>query len=320
MSYEVICAESHMADKVAPILEPLGCQLRTVLLPELSETELCRELATASAALGGGEYYSAKVFNEAQNLKIVARHGVGVDHVDLEAAAEHGVWVTNTPGATNHSVAEFTIGLILSALRHIQTMAADIKQGTFVRRQGEELGRLTIGVVGAGGIGKEVLRLARAFGAQALAFDIYPDEQFAEQHQVTYVSLDDLLQQADIVSLHCGLDDSTERMIGASQLKLMKPSALLINTARPQIIDKEALVACLEGNGIAGAAIDVWETAPEPVPVDDPLLRLDSVLATSWAAFNTLGAVETMCRVAAEEIARVFKGEKPLNAVNTPVL
>ena len=100
----------------------------------------------------------------------------------------------------------------------------------------------------------------------------------------------------------------------------MKSSAYLVNTGRPAIVDKQALIASLESRTIAGAAIDVWETAPEPVPVDDPLLRLDSVLATSWAAFNTLGAVETMCRVAAEEIARVFKGEKPLNAVNTPVL
>lgn len=318
MSYDVICAQTHMLEKVTPILAPIGCQLRTVSLQDLSEGDFCQELSTAAAVLAGGEYYSAKAFDASQGLKIVARHGVGVDHVDLEAAGQHGVWVTNTPGATNHAVAEFTIGLILSALRHIQTMASDIKQGVFVRTQGEELGRLTIGVVGTGGIGKEVIRLARAFGAKALAFDIHRNEQFADQYQVAYVSLDELLQQADIVSLHCGLDDSTVGMIGEQQLKLMKPSALLVNTARPQIIDKEALVACLEGKGIAGAALDVWETAP--VPIDDPLLRLKNVLATSWSAFNTLGAVDTMCRVAAEEIARVLQGEKPLHAVNVPVL
>ena len=307
-----------MLEKVTPILAPIGCALRTVPLQDLNEADFCQELSTAAAVVAGGECYSATAFDAARALKIVARHGVGVDHVDLEAAAQHGVWVTNTPGATNHAVAEFTIGLILSVLRHIPTMASDIKQGIFVRTQGEELGRLPIGVIGAGGIGKEVIRLARSFGAKALACDIHHDEQFANQYQVAYLSLDQLLQQADIVTLHCGLDDSTHEMIGERQLKLMKPRALLVNTARPEIIDREALVACLEGKGIAGAAIDVWETAP--VPVDDPLLRMENVLATSWSAFNTVGAVETMCRVAAEEIARVLQGEQPLHAVNVPVL
>ena len=317
MSHDVICAQPHMPDQVTEILAPIGCQLRVVPLETLTEDEFCREIATAAGVVAGGEYYTPNVFRAAQHLKIVARHGVGVDHVDLEAAAQHGVWVTNTPGATNGAVAEFTIGLILNLLRHIPNMASDMKKGIYASTGGEELGRLTIGVIGAGGIGKEVIRLARGFGALALAYDIRPDRQFADQLQVEYVSLDELLRQSDIVTIHCGLDESTHGLIGESQLKLMKANAYLVNTGRPALIDKQALIACLESRAIAGAAIDVWDTAP--CPADDPLLRLDNVLATPWSAFNTTTAVQNMCRGAAEEIARVLQGQQPLHAVNSPV-
>lgn len=316
MSHDVICALPHIPDQVTEILTPLGCQLRVVPLQTLAEEEFCREIATAVGIVAGGEYYTPNIFRAARNLKIVARHGVGVDHVDLEAAARHGVWVTNTPGATNQAVAEFTIGLILNLLRHIPNMASDMKKGVATNLQGEEFGRLTIGVIGAGGIGKEVLRLSRGFGARAVAYDVYPDQPFADTLQVEYVSLEELLRQADIVTIHCGLDESTQSLIGESQLKLMKSSAYLVNTGRPAIVDKQALIASLESRTIAGAAIDVWDTIPPPA--DDPLLRLDNLLATPWAAFNTKTAVKNMCHRAAEEIARVVQGQRPLHAVNSP--
>lgn len=316
LSYDVINTQAYLSDEAVGILESCGCQLRLVLLETLSEDEFCREIANADAVVAGGEHYTEKIVDVAERLKIIARTGVGVDHVDLNSAAEHGVWVTNTPGATNSAVAEFAIGLMLNCLRHIDRLAVEMKQGKFVRTEGTELGSLTVGVVGAGGIGKEVLRLARAFGAQAVAYDIHPDQKFADQWQVDYLSLDELLQQADIVSIHCGLDESTHGLIGEAQLKLMKPTSLLVNTARAQIVDKTALVASLKEQAIAGAAIDVWETIPcDP---DDPLLKMDNVLTTSWSAFYTTQAVNTMCRVAAEEIARVLSGQQPLHAVNSP--
>ena len=123
MSYEVVLAEPHIEAKVASILEAVNCQLRTVILEELQEAQLSQELATATAVLAGGEYYTSKVLAAAPNLQIIARHGVGVDHVDLEAAAQRGIWVTNTPGATNHAVAEFTVRF------NVEHVAAHYKDG-----------------------------------------------------------------------------------------------------------------------------------------------------------------------------------------------
>ena len=303
-----------MTEEAQRIFTENHCQVRFVRLERLTESEFCQTIVGVEGILAGGEYYTPRVFEAAGQLKIVARSGVGVDHVDLKAAAEHGVWVTNTPGATNTSVAEFTIGLMLSLLRHIATIAAQMKTGNFVRTGGRELAGPTLGVIGTGGIGKEVSRLARAFGTEVLGYDIHPDLDFAQAHQVEYVSLKQLLQQSDIVTIHCGLDENTRGMIGEAELQLMQPTAYLVNTARPQIVDKGALVHCLKTGNLAGAAIDVWETIP--CPADDPLLLLDNVLATSWSAYYTDKAVSNMHRRAAQEIVRVLQGHPPQHPVN----
>lgn len=305
-----------MTEEAQKIFADNHCRVRFIELERLTENEFCQTIVGVEGILAGGEYYTPPVFEAADQLRIVARSGVGVDHVDLKAAAEHAVWVTNTPGATNTSVAEFSIGLMLSLLRHIATLAAQMKTGKFVRTGGRELASLTLGVIGTGGIGKEVTRLARAFGTQVLGYDIHPDLDFAQAHQVEYVSLKQLLQQSDIVTIHCGLDENTRGMIGEAELQLMQPTAYLVNTARPQIVDKGALVNCLKTGKLAGAAIDVWETIP--CPADDPLLQLDNVLATSWSAFYTDTAVSNMHRRAAQEIVRVLQGHPPQHPVNKP--
>jgi phosphoglycerate dehydrogenase-like enzyme len=314
--HQIVNAEPNLTDGAQKIFAENDCQVRFIALEGLTESEFCQTIVGVEGVLAGGEYYTPQVFEAADQLKIVARSGVGVDHVNLKAAAEHGVWVTNTPGATNTSVAEFSIGLMLSLLRHITTLAAQMKTGTFVRTGGRELAGLTLGVIGTGGIGQEVSRLARAFGTQVLGYDIHPDPDFAQAHQVEYVSLKQLLQQSDIVTIHCGLDESTRGMIGEAELQLMQPTAYLVNTARPQIVDKQALVNCLEAGNLAGAAIDVWETIP--CPADDPLLQLDNVLATAWSAFYTDRAVSDMHRRAAQEIVRVLQGHSPEHPVNSP--
>ena len=316
MAHEVINAEPNLTEEAQKIFADNHCRVRFIELERLTENEFCQTIVGVEGILAGGEYYTPPVFEAADQLRIVARSGVGVDHVDLKAAAEHAVWVTNTPGATNTSVAEFSIGLMLSLLRHIATLAAQMKTGKFVRTGGRELASLTLGVIGTGGIGKEVTRLARAFGTQVLGYDIHPDLDFAQAHQVEYVSLKQLLQQSDIVTIHCGLDENTRGMIGEAELQLMQPTAYLVNTARPQIVDKGALVNCLKTGKLAGAAIDVWETIP--CPADDPLLQLDNVLATSWSAFYTDTAVSNMHRRAAQEIVRVLQGHPPQHPVNKP--
>ena len=160
-------------------------------------------------------------------MKIVARSGAGVDHVNLAAATRFGILVTNTPGATSPAVADFTIALILNLLRNIPTMAQAMKSGRWEQFCGRELGALTLGIVGTGSIGREVVKRANAFRATILGFDIQPDAQFAQEHQVRYVSLDELMSQSDVVSLHCPLSDQTRGLIDGRLLGLMKPQAHL---------------------------------------------------------------------------------------------
>ena len=316
MAFEVINTEAFAGD-AETYLQSAGCQTRHVSLKPLSEEEKCRQLQGVHAVIADGETYTPRMFEAADQLKIIARVGVGVDCVDLQCASQHGVWVTNTPGATNNSVAEFAIGMTLNLLRQMHTLAADSKSGTFVRKGGPELGSLTVGAVGAGGIGKQFLRIARGFGAKCLAHDVNPDPQFADQWEVEYVSLEELLQRADVVSVHCGLNDSTRDMIGTTELELMKPTSLLINTGRPRIVNEAALYEHLKAGKIAGAGIDVWD--PFPPNPDDPLLTLDNVLATPWSAFFSEQAVCNMWQRAAREVVRVKRGERPIDPVNEPV-
>ena len=314
MKFEVINTQMNLIAEAKTALEEDGCRTRIVDLEALSEDEMCREISGVEGVIAGGENYTQKVFEAADRLKIISRAGVGVDHIDLQAATNHGVWVANTPGATNKAVGEFTIGLILGLIRKIPIMIRNMKANIFDRLQGRELASLTLGVIGTGGIGKHVIRLARGFGSTILASDIREDVQFAQQFQVRYVSLDELLSQSDVVTIHCGLDENSRGMIGEEQLSRMKNTAYLVNTARGPIVDKQSLIRCLKAGKIAGAAIDPYE--PFPCAPNDPLVQLDNVLPTSWSAFNTQEAVDAIGRTAVQNLLAVRRGERPLYSVN----
>jgi len=222
---------------------------------------------------------TADLLEAAGRLKVLGRAGVGVDNIDVSAASCRGVVVLNATGGNVVSVAEHTLALILALVRHIAQADASLKRGAWERSRfrGIALSGKKLGLLGAGRIGSEVARRARAFGMRVVAYDPYLSPERAEQLGIELVTLASLLREADVVSVHVPLTEETRGLIGARELVLMKPTAYLVNAARGGIVDEKALAEALKAGALGGAALDVFEK--EPVPADHPLLKLENVLA-----------------------------------------
>ena len=219
-----------------------------------------------------------EVLERAHKLKVIGRAGVGVDNIDLDVATRRGVVVLNAPGGNTVSAAELTISLALATVRNIPQADASVRRGEWDRQKfkGIELDGKTLGLVGAGRIGTEVARRARAFGMRVLVYDPYLSKERAEQHHMELVTLPDLLEESDLVSLHCPLTDETKGLIGSKELAMMKKSAYLVNAARGGVIDEDALAQALAEGRLAGAALDVY--AREPITSESPLLQLGNAV------------------------------------------
>lgn len=316
MTFRVHNTQSYLTEEALNLLAENGCEVsyrQWQDLPE-EESEVCREIRGVDAVIAGSEHYTRQVFRAADKLRVVARTGAGIEKIDLEAATEHGVWVTNTPAANGPAVADFTIGLILCLLRNLHGMACDMKQGKWKKFRGRELGNMTLGIVGTGTIGRQVIKRAKGFGTQILGYDLDPDEEFASEWQVRYLPLDDLMAQSDVVTIHVPLNEETCALIDERRLKLMQETAYLVDASRPFVVDRVALLKMLQAREIAGAALDVHD--PETWGPDDPLMRLDNVLATPWTAYNTQEAVARMSISAARDVVAVLQGHTPKYPVN----
>ncbi len=251
-------------------------------------------------------------------LKLIARTGVGVDpsRVDLEAAKEHKVWVTNQPGSNSVAVAELVFGQMIALIRHTHDANRAVKNyrwSEYLKFLGSELAGKTLGIIGMGNIGARVALRARAFEMDLVVCDPYIPESHVTALGGKWVALNQLLTDADLVTIHCPLNRETRRMIGVRELALMKRSAYLINAARGGIIDETALYDVLKESKIAGAALDVIEN--EPPPSDHPLLKLENVLWTPHLGAVTLEASGRGEWGAAQEVVRVLEGKPPKNPV-----
>jgi D-3-phosphoglycerate dehydrogenase len=254
----------------------------------------------------------------AGRLKIIARTGVGVDpsRVDLEAAREFKIWVTNQPGSNAVSVAELVFGQMIALARHTHEANRAVKENRwsdYLKFIGTEMAGKTLGIVGMGNIGMRMAVRARAFEMVLLVYDPYIPESHVTSLGGKWVGLDELLSESDFVTIHCPLSRETRGMIGADRLALMKSSAFLINAARGGIVDEDALYAVLAQRKIAGAVLDV--IANEPPPKDHPLIQLDNVLWTPHIGAMTLEASERGEWGAAEEVIRVLEKKRPKNPV-----
>ena len=262
-----------------PVFDHYGLQ---TIIPEvherLSEEQILAYAGQFDGTLCGDDRYSRRVLERcAPRLKVIAKWGTGVDSIDREAAAELGVALRNTPNAFTLPVADTVMGYLLAFVRKQPWMDRAVKAGVWEKIPGRSLSECTLGVIGVGNIGKAVIRRARPFGMKILATDIVPiAPDFIVEMGVEMTSLEDLMRRADFVSVNCDLNPTSYHIINANSLSWMKPSAVLVNSARGPLVDEPALVRALQTGGIAGAALDVYEV--EPLPADSPLLRLDNVM------------------------------------------
>src|SRR5689334_6570117 len=255
--------------------------------------ELDKAMAAAHALIVRSETrVTASLMAHAPQLRVVARAGTGVDTIDVPAATRRGIAVMNTPGANTVSAGEHAMGLLLALVRRISDAAAAMKRGEWDRKrfEGTELRGKVMGVIGLGRIGGHVAQLARAFGMQVVGHDPFLTPERAGEMHVRLLPVDQLLRTADVVTLHVALTDQTHHLIDANRLKLMKPTAVLINTARGELVDETALADAIKEKRIGGAAIDVF--AQEPLPADSPLRGLERVILTPHLAASTAEAQE----------------------------
>jgi len=234
----------------------------------------------------------------APELRVIGRAGTGVDNIDVDAATKHGIAVLAAPGANTISAAEHTIALLLALFHRIPDAVASMRDGAWDRKRfgGREVSGKRLGVVGVGRIGGRVAEIARALGMTIVAYDPFLPAARAAELGVEPMPLDDLLREADVVSLHLPLTDATHHLIDRDRLAVMKPEAVLVNAARGGLVDHEALLEALESGRLGGAALDVFEV--EPLPMDSPLRRSDRLLVTPHLGAST---AEAQAR-AAEEI------------------
>jgi len=278
--------------------------------------EMAERARDAVAIIPGTDQITREVFEAAPDLKVVSRYGVGYESVDLKAATEFGVVVTNTPGVNSDAVADLAFSLILSLARWIPKHDSLMKQREWKRMVGVEMPGSTLGIIGMGAIGKGVARRAKGFGMRVLAYDVYFDGGFASEHGVEEAGLDELLRESDFVTLHCPVTPETEGLMSAGRIGQMKPTAYLINTARGELVDEDALCHALREGKLAGAAVDVFRTEP---PWGSPLMEIDNVILSPHAGACARQTIERMAFQSVDNALAVLEGKRPTSVVNPEV-
>ncbi len=298
--------ETLLKELAAPLLaagHSFTCWERTD-----DQDELIRRCKGADVLMLANMPLRGDVIRACEHLKFIDVAFTGVDHVDLAAAKEMGVAVSNAAGYSTQAVAELALGQMIALLRNVaQTEERCRHAGTKAGLVGRELGACTVGIIGTGAIGQRTAQLCRAFGSQVLGYAPRPKPE--AEGLLTYVPLEELLRCSDIVSLHCPLNDSTRGMIGAAQLALMKPGAYLVNMARGAVVDSAALADALNSGHLAGAAIDVFETEP-PLAEEHPLLQAKNCRVTPHIAFASSESMALRAKIVFHSLESWLRGEQ----------
>ncbi len=276
-------------------------------------------LKNADAVLCGNDLVVDEALLEmAPGLKVIAKQGAGLDTVDIEAATRHGALVFHTPGVNNQAVADHTFAMILALARKITYCDTSLREKRWEHTKilGLEIWQKTLGLIGLGAIGRCVALRAAGFQMKVVAYDPFWPEDFAAEHHIERMQVEDLLRAADIVSIHAPLTPENRGLINSETLALMKPNALLINAARGGIVREADLYQALKNGVIAGAGLDVFEKEP---PTDSPLLELDNVVLTPHTAAFTHEAMNLMNVVIVDELLDYVAGRKPAHCVNPQV-
>ncbi|MDK1118762.1 MAG: phosphoglycerate dehydrogenase, partial [Anaerolineae bacterium] len=266
-------------DRFRPVLEGYKIKL---IVPEvqerMDEKDLLKYAGQFDGTICGDDRYTARVIEAcAPRLKVISKWGTGIDSIDAEACSRYGIKIGRTPNAFTTPVADSVLSYILSFARQQPWMDKTMKTGEWKKVPGKTLNECTLGVIGIGNIGKAVTRRARAFGMKVLGTDIIEiDHVFVSESGIEMTALDDLLARSDYVSLNCDLNPTSRQLMNADTFALMKPNAVLINTARGAMVDEKALIGALQAKRLAGAALDVFEA--EPLPGNSALLQMDNLM------------------------------------------
>ena len=276
----------------------------------LTVEELLAQLGGIDAVLASMDKFTAAVLSskQAAQLKIISRWGVGYDAIDVPAATQNGIVVAYTPGLLNDAVADYAMALLLALSRRVHEGHVTMRQGQWLSSWGHDISGKTLGIIGCGRIGQAVARRVSGFNMRVLGYDILPNAD-AEKIGIRFVPFDELLAQSDFISLHAALTPETRGLIGETQLRQMKPSAYLINTARGAIVDEGALIRALKEQWIAGAALDAFSV--EPLPAEHPFRATPNLLLTPHQASFGVETGERVSTAAAQAIVDLKNGRKP---------
>ena len=308
----------------AGVLARLGevCETRSWAGPGRCPEEVLEKEIGEVAAVLGTDRWTAALMDKAPRLRIIALTAVGYDSVDVAAATQRGIVVTNTAGSLTDTVADLALALMLAVARRVPEMERWTRAGKWqsvgVTPMGRDLHHATLGIVGMGRIGEAVADRARAFQMQVLYHDTVRREELERRYGYRFVTLDALLAASDFISLHTALTPETRGMIGASALAKMKPTAYLINTSRGPVVDEGALIAALEAGRLAGAGLDVFEH--EPVDPQNPLLKMENVVTLPHIGSATEATRQAMVDLAVDNLLAVLQGKPPLTPVNPEAL
>ena len=311
MKWKVLVSAPYML----PVLDRFDDLLRKnrieVVVPpvdeRLEEEELLNWVSDIDGAICGDDRYTEKVLTAASKLKVISKWGTGIDSIDQKACKQQGIKVCNTPNAFSDPVADTVIGYMICFARHLPWMDQNIRQGVWHKIPGRALRECTLGVIGVGDVGKTVVRRAMGFGMKILGNDVVdmPDN-FLIETGIKMTSKESLLRRADFVSLNCDLNPTSRHLMTIERFKMMKSSAVIINTARGPIIKETDLIEALESKQISGAALDVFEI--EPLTSDNPLLKMDNVMMAPHNANSSPEAWENVHASTINNLVKALKG------------
>jgi phosphoglycerate dehydrogenase-like enzyme len=299
-------SEPAIRSRLRDLLKTGGHRLVICDTRGMSDADLVQKVSDADVLLLSNRPLSREVIQACPNLKLICVAFTGIDHVDQDACKARGIILHNAAGYAVHAVSELTIGLIISVLRRIVSADATVRaEGDNREMIGHELFGKTLGVVGCGAIGLQVARLGNAFGCRVLGFERHA-RQIVDV-AIEQVEIDELLSRSDIVSLHLPLTAETRGFIGREQLARMKPSAILINTARGPVVDQSALIEALHQNRLAGAGIDVFDVEP-PLPAKHPIFRAPNTVLLPHIGFETVEAMSAKADIALHHLENFLSG------------
>ncbi|MDI3535000.1 MAG: glyoxylate reductase [Thermosediminibacterales bacterium] len=288
---------------------------RDVLLKEVEQVDGLVSLLT--------EKIDEELFSVAKNLKVVSNYAVGFDNIDLKAATNRGIYITNTPGVLTETTADLAFALLMAVARRIVEADKFVKEGKWKTwgpelLLGQDIYGSTLGLIGLGRIGLAMARRGKGFDMNVCYYDVFRREELEAEYGIKYMEMEQLLRSSDFVSIHVPLTEDTRHLINEKTLSMMKKNAILINTARGPIVDEKALYDALKNGKIAGAGLDV--TDPEPIKMDNPLLKLNNVVILPHIASASVATRTKMAEMVAENMIAGLKGEVPPNLVNKEVI